>query len=162
MPHLPPRPSARPRYGCALAVLILAAGLLAPAVAAGGATDPGAKLDALQTAWEASSPDALAACMEEKGMATFNLIAYPLSGRARSMKPDQAKATLKEYFKKIAGVKLVDVTPERSPKNVRLFDYTYKPAGENERTTRLHVQLKQDPQRLWVLASVTESPKPRS
>jgi hypothetical protein len=126
---------------------------------AAGSAKPAAKFTAFSTAWSGGAAGAVAGCLQARGNAWFRLLAYPLSGRARNMRSEQARATLKAYFKKIGGVKLRDVTPKHSPSNVRLFDYTYKPAGENARTTRLHVQLKQDKKRLWVLASVTESSK---
>jgi len=161
MPHRPAEPASRRRPGCACAVLVvLVACLCAPAFA-GGTEKPGPKLTSFETAWKAASADDLTACMEEEGTVTFTLLAYPLSGKSRSMKPEQAKATLKAYFKRVSSIQLEDVSPKKSPENIRLYEYTYKPAGENARTTHLRVQLKQDKNRLWVLASVTESVKPR-
>lgn len=159
-----PRPPHRAGHRAlgTLAVLVAALLLFAPTAEASGTAKPETKFAAFESAWTAGSPEKITACMEPKGTVTFTLLAYPLSGKARSMKPEQAKATLKAYFKKVSGVALKDVSPKRSPKNVRLYEYTYKPAGENARTTHLRVQLKQDKNRLWVLASVTESAKPRS
>lgn len=140
--------------------LLLAVLLAAPALGKGSAK-PAAKFSEVVTAWQAGSFEGVARAMEAKGAVSFRLLAAPFSGKARSMRPEQARASLKAYFKQLSGLRLVDVTPKRSPASVRLYDYTYKQDGENARTTRLHVQLKQDGNRLWVLASVTESPKPR-
>ncbi len=137
----------------------LALALLATPALAAGTKKPEQKFSAFEGAWKSRSAVKVTGCMEPKGTVTFQLLAYPLSGKARSMKPKQAQATLKAYFKKVSSVKLKDVSPKKSPKNVRLYEFTYKPAGENARTTHLRVQLKQDKKRLWVLASVTESAK---
>jgi hypothetical protein len=77
------------------------------------------------------------------------------------MGPEQAGETLKTYFKRVGKPSLKDVTPEKSPACVRLFEYRYKATGENACTTHLQVKLKQDRKRGWVLASVTESARPR-
>lgn len=158
-PGQPPHPGLRALV--LLAVLVGVLGFATPPAYAAGTAKPETKFAAFESGWKARSPDKITACMEAKGTVTFTLLAYPLSGKARSMKPEQAKATLKAYFKKVSGVALKNVSPKRSPKNIRLYEYTYKPAGENARTTHLRVQLKQDKNRLWVLASVTESAKPR-
>ncbi len=147
--------------GCMLAGLLLVAALGSPQAEAAGAMTPAAKSTAVAAAWRAESSNLIADCIDAKGSATLQLLAYPLSGQARSMKPKQARAVLKAYFKRLSVETLLDVTPKLSPANVRLFDYTYKTDGKNTRTTRLHIQLKQDKNRLWVLASVTESRKPR-
>ena len=155
----------RPRIhglGALLLGLLMGVGLGDRPAQAAGTTKPAAKFTAFSSAWTGKSYEKVAGCLGTKGTATFQLLEYPLSGRARSMKPAQARQTLKVYFKKLSGVALRDVTPKRSPANVRLFDYTYTWAGKNARTTRLHVRLKQDKKRQWVLASVTESPKPRA
>ena len=155
--------SGRLRSGRLLALLLgalLAGGLLSPAAQA-KAAKPGPTFVRFSAAWEKRATVTLVGCMDPKGTVLIKLLSYPLSGKVRSMKPEQAKASLKTYFKKLSGVKLKNVTPKKSPKKVRLYDYTYKPEGENARTTRLHVQLKQDKNNLWVLASVTESVKPR-
>ena len=91
----------------------------------------------------------------------FTLLAYPLSGKTRSMRPKQARASLKAYFHRIRGIALKDITPRKSPASVRLYEFTYTPERENARTTRLHIQLTRDRKGPWVLASVTESVKPR-
>ena len=166
MPPRPDEPLTR-RLACgrrvlaALALLLLALPVLAGPAEAEGAAKPEAKFAAFEKAWKARSAVNLTACMDPKGTVTFTLLSYPLSGKAKSMKPEQAKATLKTYFKRVSSVGLKNVTPKKSPKNIRLYEYTYKPTGENARTTHLRVQLKQDKNRLWVLASVTESAKPR-
>lgn len=167
----PPRPGAQARRsvrrGLAAGTVIgltlmYVLGTLAAGPALADANTASATAHAtFATAWRAGSAESIAAGMESEGSATFRLLEYPLEGRARSMKPEQAKVTLKAYFKRLGGIHLADVTPERGPENVRLYDFTYKPTGESARTTRLHVQLKQDGNRPWVLASVTESPKPR-
>ena len=164
----PPEPAPSRPTGSAWAwvvgafVLALGAlGIAATPVFADGAEKPATKFASFEAAWRAGSADDLTACMEADGTVTFTLLAYPLSGKSRSMKPEQAKATLKAYFKRVSSVELVDVSPKKSPSNIRLYEYTYKPAGENARTTHLRVQLKQDKNRLWVPASVTESVKPR-
>lgn len=155
------RPPRFPRaVACALAVL--AAALLAePAAHGAGVAKPEAGFLRFQSAWSTRSIESVIGCMEPKGKVLFTLFGYPLSGKARMMGPEQAKESLKAYFKKITTVALKDVTPKKSPKNVRLYEYTYKATGENARTTHLQVKLKQDPKRLWVLASVTESTRPR-
>jgi len=151
-----------------LALLLAMVAATVPSAEAGPVAKPKAKpkpavrFAAFEGAWKARSPATIVGCMEPKGSVLVQLMAYPLSGKARSMKPEQAKATLKAYFKKVSSVKLKDVSPKKSPENVRLYEYTYKPAGENARTTHLRVQLKQDKNRLWVLASLTESAKPRT
>ena len=108
-------------------------------------------------AWQTRSPKAVVAGMDPRGSARFTLFGYPLSGKSRSMKPAQARAASLSYFKRISAIRLRDVTARKTPANVRLYEYTYKPAGENARTTHLQVQLKRDRKRRWVLASVTES-----
>ena len=150
------------RLGIGALVGALLCGGLSPLQAeAGGATRPEPAFTRFTAAWQKRSTDAVVACMDPKGTVLFKLLSYPLAGKARSMKPEQAKASLKTYFKKLSGLKMKDVTPKKSPEKVRLYDYTYKPEGKNPRTTRLHVQLKQDKNSLWVLASLTESAKPR-
>ncbi|MDJ0522954.1 MAG: hypothetical protein QNJ90_12870 [Planctomycetota bacterium] len=164
LPRHEPRPPRGARGGLPALVAVLLGVLLAAAATAEakGTKTPETKFGIFEAGWKARSADKVTACMEPKGTVTFRLLAYPLSGKARSMKPEQAKATLKAYFKKVSSVALKNVSPKKSPKNIRLYEYTYKPAGENARTTHLRVQLKQDKNRLWVLASVTESAKPRS
>ena len=135
--------------------------LAAPTAQARGTAKPAAKFGVFESGWRARSADSITGCKDAKGTVTFKLLAYPLSGKSRNMKPEQAKATLKAYFKRVSAVGLKNISPKKSPKNIRLYEYTYKPAGENARTTHLRVQLKQDKNRLWVLASVTESAKPR-
>ncbi len=158
MPSTPSRRAARLLLGLVVcAVLALAA---APAVAKGSAK-PATKFAAFEAAWRARSAESLAKVMEPKQAVAFRLDARPFNGKSRSMRPKQALSTLKQYFKGVSVETLKDVTPKRSPANVRLYDYTYKPTGASRQTTRLSVQLKQDRNRLWVLASVTESPKPR-
>lgn len=161
-PHdpVPPRVLGRGVLGPAAALLATLLLAVAPAHA-GGTAKPEGKFAAFEGGWTARSVDQITGCMEPKGTVTFTLLSYPLSGKARSMKPEQAKAMLKAYFKRVSAIALKDVSPKKSPKNIRLYEYTYKPAGENARTTHLRVQLKQDKNRLWVLASVTESAKPR-
>ena len=156
----PPR-RARSRLLGGLVFLVPVLLLVATPAEAAGSAKPETKFAVFEAGWKARSPDQITKCMEPKGTVTFTLLAYPLSGKARSMKPEQAKATLKAYFKKVSAVALKNVSPKKSPKNIRLYEYTYKPAGENARTTHLRVHLKQDKNRLWVLASVTESAKPR-
>lgn len=164
--------SSRPRRRSPLAVLLLVPVLVpallltalwlgAPSAFAKTTATEATKFAIFEGAWKGRDPAKIVGCMEAKGTATFKLLAYPLSGKSRNMKPEQAKATLKTYFKKVSSVALKDVSPKKSPKNVRLYEYTYKPAKENARTTHLRVQLKQDKNRLWVLASLTESAKPR-
>ncbi len=163
----PSEPCSRPRRRSLVVVLLLSAVLVpaslltAPEALAKTTATEATKFATFEGAWKGRDEAKIVACMETKGTATFKLLAYPLSGKSRSMKPEQAKATLKTYFKKVSSVSLKDVSPKKSPKNVRLYEYTYKPAKENARTTHLRVQLKQDKNRLWVLASLTESAKPR-
>jgi hypothetical protein len=165
MPPLPRRrPVALRRPGAWgwVAVALLAA--LAPAAGealASGEAGSAACFKRFETAWKGSDTTAVVGCMEPEGKALFQLFAYPLSGRARTMGPKQATETLKAYFKKVTPAALADVTPKKSPKSVRLYEFRYKATGENARTTRLQVTLKQDDKRRWVLASVTESAKPR-
>jgi hypothetical protein len=138
-------------------------GLLVLAAPTARGSAPGecrAKFSSFQKAWSARSTESVIGCMEPKGKALFTLFAYPVSGKARMMGPEQAKETLKAYFKGITSANLEDVTPAKSPENVRLYEYTYKATGENARTTHLQVKFKQDPKREWVLASVTESARP--
>ena len=160
---MPPIPTATPtRRPCrgALACVLVAALLLVGAAGADAADStpkPGPKFAEFAKAWQAGSSDGVARCMEAKQAVSFKLLAYPLSGKARSMRPEQARATLKAYFKRLSGLALKDVTPKRSPASVRIYEYSYRPAGQNSQKTRLQVQLKQDRNRQWVLASVTES-----
>lgn len=157
MPERPTRRHRRARTGVAACLVLLACWAVAPAARAEGTAKPAGKFAEVVAAWSGRSSEGVAKAMEAKATVSFRLLAYPLSGKTRSMKPEQARATLKEYFKRIGGVSLKDVTPKRSPASVRIYDYTYKPVGESKRTTRLHVQLKQDGKRQWVLASVSES-----
>ncbi len=152
-----PRRALRAALLTGLSVLLLAA----PTAHASGTSKPEAKFGVFESGWKARSEDTITGCMDPKSTVTFRLLAYPLSGKSRNMKPEQAKATLKAYFKRVSAVGLKNISPKKSPKNIRLYEYTYKPTGENARTTHLRVQLKQDKNRLWVLASVTESAKPR-
>ena len=157
--HREPQPPRSPRpRAWALGGLALLAMLTFLVPGARATTTPDAKFAAFEQAWTGGSADEVVACVDPKDGARFRLLAYPLSGKARTMKPKQARATLRAYFKRLGGLSLVDKTPERSPANVRLYDYGYKPTGEGKRTTRLQVQLKQDGKGRWVLASVTESP----
>ena len=165
MRHVPPRrrqpamARRRMKRGVALLVALL---IVAPVpVAAAGETKPEAGFARFSAAWSARSTASVVGCVEPKGKVIFRLFAYPLSGKVHLMGPEQAKETMKIYFKRITSVALKDVTPKKSPKNVRLYEYTYKAARESPRTTHLQVKLKQDKKRLWVLASVTESAKPR-
>lgn len=153
----PTRPTPRARVAGAACAFVLALWLL-PATPATAAAKPGPRFDAFTKAWTAGSADGVVATMAPKGGVRFDLLAYPLAGKARTMKPKQARATLKAYFKRLGGIALVDKTPKRSPANVRIYEYSYKPTGESKRTTRLQVQLKQDGNGRWVLASVNESP----
>ena len=149
----------RPRIRAAL--LLLAGVLWLPGTARAGGTDAQAGFEGFERAWRAGAAEAVVRTMDSRGTARFTLHAYPLSGKPRSMKPQQAKASLKTYFGKLSGIRLKDATPPKSPASVRLYEYTYKPARENARTTHLQVRLKRDRKRQWVLASVTESAKPR-
>jgi len=149
----------RPRIRAAL--LLLAGVLWLPGTARAGGTDAPAGFAGFERAWRAGAAGAVVRSMDSRGTARFTLHAYPLSGKSRSMKPRQAKASLKAYFGKLAGIRLEDATPPRSPASVRLYEYTYKPDREDARTTHLQVRLKRDRKRRWVLASVTESAKPR-
>lgn len=161
MPPIPPRsttPTPAPRLqvaGLLLACLLLLGG--AQAAVAAGEPKPGPTFDSFAEAWRAGAHDKVTGLMEPKKAVSFRLLAYPLSGKTRSMRPEQASATLKAYFKRLGGMALKDVTPKRSPETVRLYEYTYKPTGEQKRTTRLQVRLKQDGKQRWVLASLTES-----
>jgi hypothetical protein len=160
---MPPRPRPRPppRLWPALSVcLLLLPTFGAPAEAAAAASEAKA-FEAFVSAWKARAADGVAASIETRGSARFHLFDYPLSGRTHRMKPAQAKASLEKYFKRLSGVRLKDVTAPRTPASVRLYEYTYTPDRENKRTTHLQVQLKQDRGRRWVLASVTESARPR-
>ncbi len=167
-PLSPRETAARRRFGRRTMALALAAslvvglGITAAQAGTPKTPKPAPRFVSFEAAWKSRSPARIVGCMEPKGTMLVQLMAYPLSGKARSMKPEQAKAALKAYFKKVSSVKLKDVSPKKSPKNVRLYEYTYKPAGENARTTHLRVQLKQDKNRQWVLASLTESAKPRT
>lgn len=164
MSHAQPRhrPDGSRRRGAALglALTLLVLGWGPPAASAAGAK-PEAGFALFEAAWEARSAVSICACIEDRGKVIFSLFAYPLSGKVRVMGPEQAKEALKIYFRRIAYVALKDVTPKRSPKNVRLYEYAYKASRENARTTHLQVKLKQDKNRQWVLASVTESARPR-
>ena len=158
-PRTPPPHPARAGLGLLLACLLTLA-LAAPARAASDSEPKaGPAFDAFAEAWRAGSDEKVTDLMEPKKAVSFRLLEYPLSGKTRSMRPAQAKATLKAYFKRLTVESLKDVTPKRSPETVRIYDFTYKPTGQQKRTTRLQVQLKQDGKRRWVLASVTESPK---
>ncbi len=159
-----PQHPRRSRSLCRVAVVLVAALLVplaGPAAEGAGTSDPAACFLRFKNAWTARSQTSVVDCMQPKGKVLFTLFAYPLSGKARLMGPEQAKETLKTYFKKVTSVSLKDVTPKKSPKNVRLYEYTYRATGKNARTTHLQVKLKQDPKRLWVLASVNESARPR-
>lgn len=160
MPPTRLAPSHRLGLGRALGalVLLLLLGMNAAPTEAAGDAKPAPKFAELVKAWQAGSSEGVARCMEVKQAVSFRLLAYPLSGKARSMRPAQARATLKAYFKRLSSIGLKDVTPKRSPASVRIYEYTYRPAGKNTQKTRLQVQLKQDRNQTWVLASVTESP----
>ena len=163
LPRPAARPTARPAARLLAACLVLlAANLGAGVAAAEGTRDPATCFGQVRAAWLAASPGDVVSCMQSDGTVTLQLLAWPLSGKARVMKPEQAEATLKAYFKKLSGLALADVTPRRSPENLRLYEYTCKPEGENARTTHLQVQLRRDDERRWVLASITESPRPRN
>lgn len=155
-PRPPPR---RPAVVCVALSAALAISLaLPPAAPAAAAEKEAGAFIRFVAAWRAGSAKAVAAGMDGRGTARFTLFCYPLSGKPRSMKPAQAKASLKSYFKRVSAIRLKDITARKTPANVRLYEYTYKPAGENTRTTHLQVQFKRDRKRQWVLASVTESP----
>ena len=128
-----------------------------PDAAAAEGGDPASVFTCFEKGWRGESAAGVARCIEAAGSARFDLATYPLSGRAHTLKPAQARASLTTYFRKISGVRLTDVTPAKGPTNVRLYDYTYKPAGKNVRTTHLQVRLRRNEKRRWVLASVTES-----
>ena len=162
MPPMPtsPEPTRSPRrapVGFVLVLACLLALLGARPAAAAGEPKPGPTFDAFATAWQGGAHDKVTALMEPKKAVSFLLLAYPLAGKSRSMRPEQASATLKAYFKRLSVTSLKDVTPKRSPATVRIYEFTYKPTGKQKRTTRLQVRLKQDGKRRWVLASVTES-----
>jgi hypothetical protein len=112
-------------------------------------------------AWKKGSADGVAALIDKEGTARFTLLEYPLEGATRTMKPAQARVSLKEYFHDLSDIVLKDVTPRKGPDSVRHLEFTYRPSKHNRRTTRLHVQLKRDRNGPWVLASVTESAMPR-
>ena len=154
----------RPRTACLVAggaLLLLLAGLLpagaTPAEAAPAPQGVGARFTAFESAWRGGNAAGVAALMSPTGTARYTLLAYPLSGKSRSMKPAQTRVSLAAYFKRLAGIQLRDRTPKEGPASVRIYDFSYKPARENTRTTRLLVQMRQERTGAWVLASVTES-----
>ncbi len=158
----------RPAFGTpvwlrdGLLVLLLLLGSLSPPAAEAAANEkPRAGFDRFVAAWRGERADRVAGLIARDGTARFTLLAYPLSGKTRSMKPGQARVSLGAYFQRIQGPALKDVTPKRAPTTVRHFEFTYTPAQKNKRTTRLHVQLKRSRKGEWVLASVTESVKRR-
>jgi hypothetical protein len=140
---------------CWLAVLCLGS----PASAAGHDT-PEKALAAFQTSWAARSASGVSALVDPRGTVRVSLLAPRQGG---TWTPAQARRALDTYFgaRGVSGTQLKDVTPARSrQKTVRLYDYTYRPHGGDVRTTRLTVVVKQDQDRKWVLASVTESQRP--
>ena len=158
------RPAFRVPVWARLALgLLLGLTLLLPGQAAEAAGQDGARIafDRFVKAWTAERADRVADLMPRGGTARFTLLAYPMSGKTRSMKPGQARVSLKKYFERIQRPVLKDVTPKQAPTSVRHFAFSYTPAQKNKRTTRLHVQLKQSRNGAWVLASVTESVRRR-
>ena len=168
MPHPRRRRTRRPasrvpvwaRWGLALALLLPLVGSPRPAAAA-GQEKAAATFARFERAWKDERADRVSDLMPAGGTSRFTLLAYPWSGKTRSMKPGQARVSLRKYFERIQGPALKDVTPERAPASVRHYAFTYTPAQKNKRTTLLHVQLKRSRNGAWVLASVTESVRRR-
>ena len=139
---------------CWMAIL----GLASPAWA--GHATPEKALAAFQKSFAGRSATGVSALVDPRGTVRISLLAPRQGG---TWTQAQAKRALGTYFgaRGVSGTRLKDVTPARSrQKTVRLYDYTYRPHGGDARTTRLTVVVKQDRQRKWVLASVTESQRP--
>ena len=114
-------PSAKTRRAVVTGLLAswLVLGALVPTASAAGAAKPETVFARFAAAWTARSADSVVGCMEPKGKVIFSLFSYPFSGKPRVMGPKQARETLKIYFKRITSAALKDVTPKKSPKNVR-------------------------------------------
>ncbi len=157
----PPRANrARRSSGVRVMALCWVAVLGLATTAWAGHDTPAKALSAFQQAWGARSAARVSALVDGRGTVRVSLLAPRQGG---TWTQAQAKRALGTYFgaRGVSGIRLKDVTPARSrQKTVRLYDYTYRPHGGDARTTRLTVVVKQDRQRKWVLASVTESQRP--
>ena len=153
------------RTARALAALAVLALLAVPAAA--GDSGCQESFEHFVAGWCAGDAAAVVQCLEKEGSVRLKLLAppgaesKPIDG---TMKRDNAKKALKEYFAHVELIKpiLKDVTPkDKREGSVRNYDYTYRPVGQDPVATRLSVVLKKDDSETWRLSSVTESVLPR-
>ncbi len=153
MPELGPalaardrRRARRPRRGAAAGWALACATLLAagarPGLAGRNDNGPGAAQFAPAVrAWQSKSAKAVAALVPGDGRLSISLEGTG-SGRVTGRPTrEQAEAVLKGYFDRVEGAALKDVTPEDARAFTRTYDYTYRPRGAAERTTRLSLTL---------------------
>ncbi len=158
------RPAAPPphsRRNALVAACLLLIAFHAPPSAHAGTGDTKAEcFAAFQKAWQSADAAAVVACMDAKGTVRVDLLLPQGSSGRKGWTAQQAKKSLQSYFKKIRDPNLKDVTRrlDRKPK-VHLYDYAYRPVGQDATKTRLTVSLTETNGK-WVLSSVIESKLP--
>jgi hypothetical protein len=153
------------RRGAARAAVlaaVAAAALLARGLGAASA-DPGRGSDAavferVVAAWQERRAAAVTARVPSDGRLRLDLLGTG-DGRVEGRPtPAQAEAVLDEYFGRLDSAALRAVTPT-GHRRTRTFDYTYRPTGGVERTTRLTFTLTPLRDGGYGLAAVVERAK---
>jgi hypothetical protein len=154
-----------------LLLLVLVGAFSAAVVAPARADPPGKKKEegpsestfqSVKDAWTREDAGAVVGAMDpsEDGRLSLRLLSPKVEAR---MSRAQAKKALAKYFEDVERPQLKIVTPDapRAASTARLYDYTYRPKGRDEVTTRLSITMKAGSEGRWLLDSVSESPRPR-
>jgi hypothetical protein len=135
------RPSSTIASALAAAGLAVAAILVAPRSAVAGADAPAASdFASVVSGWQRRSAASLRDAIPDGARLRLDLLGTGDGRVAGQPTAEQAEAVLVEYFGRVDSAGLADVTGDVRAWT-RTYDYTYRPTGAVERTTRLSFTL---------------------
>lgn len=111
-------------------------------------------------AWGAENAAGITATMRPGGTVQLDLL---LLDRGGSFQRSQAERTLRAYFRKIARIRLKDVTPRNQRASgqyrVSTYEYAYEPQGRDAVTALLVITLRSRGNDRWYIEAVKERRK---
>lgn len=155
-------------------LLFAGAGIARPGLADDNAASTAvAAFTRFERAWRGQDPEAVVACLAERGRLRLRLFERPFKrDETYTMLADRALTSLEQYFEDVERLQLVErkpdeererrdegSAPERTPTpTVRTYDYAYRVKGKSPVATRLQVRVTEAETGHWVLESVIELP----
>ena len=147
------------RHAAHAAILALALATGVRSVVADDAAPAAAAFAPVVRAWQSRDAKAVTALILADGRLSLSLEGYGAGRIVGRPTKENAQAILKGYFEKIESASLKDATAPEAKTFTRQYDYTYRPRGADERTTRLSFTLQKADDASFALIAAEERPK---